>query len=1026
MILLHALRARSFKQLRDIVLDFPDDGSVLIEGRNEAGKSTLFEAAFFALYGKPLDPAATQEELKTYHADEMSVELEFSVDGRRMTVRRTLKANQSCALDWIDVDGAAKSLKGANAVNQRIREEIGVSASTLLNTCFVEQKNLERLESLDKNQRRDAINELLNLRILTQLESEFRITTEDRREVERLKTRVEVAALDDAYPRLRKAEQVAVACERFARLSELIRQRSEWETESSRLAVERQPLGMDRTAVNSSLATARGVAARLELLRTSLTLRVQQWGRELRQADLAAEKLERTRSLAGELPATKERLDAVELVAERARQRQEDAREEGRISDALHEAAQALAQARTYASDWSERVASLRESLPDLEESCRVADTQARDADRIVGEAELREALGAWAEAVDRCGESPAIAGGAELDGRSKAAERRREAAQLDADRAVKTIRTGWVVAGAGALAAGAGFAFPGLLFLVLTLGFILAAAGIATALRSTAAARALFEEARAARSEIDGIEGERRAFAAQAAQSESDRALWKERSESCVRRIVELGAAIPVSAAAARERWQELPAILREDARSAAEGAHAVRRAEQSKLEAIRSRLESEIGSPVEISLEMQARAESLSGQLARLQQAMDTGEDDREALTGLGIDLDGVEAALNLLRNSVAERQQAERDLPALEREAAQHADSARSLLDDAAAAWSTAQMDSEMPPAPDAVLELVSAEGSALASWLNHADLAGLESRIADLDRRIRAIDMASGTLADRIADANRSAVAYAVEFGWDSLAGAEVSHPWIEGVRGSREDLAEADSRSAAQWLEAHRDAYAIARSNRDNRVARAEAAGIVEEALDLADEKAEYSAMRREIAIKRRAGEIVQGTRTSIVCRVMPLTVQNMRRMLPLLTDGRYHDAEWNDEANALTVFDNEARRHVRKRVFSGGARDQISLSLRLAFALATLPGEYSTRPGWLFLDEPLSSFDKERTQRLVDLLTRGLVRKEFSQILLVSHSDSFDPAQFDHRLRMEGGRIVTGDGRERLEEPVPA
>jgi DNA repair exonuclease SbcCD ATPase subunit len=143
-------------------------------------------------------------------------------------------------------------------------------------------------------------------------------------------------------------------------------------------------------------------------------------------------------------------------------------------------------------------------------------------------------------------------------------------------------------------------------------------------------------------------------------------------------------------------------------------------------------------------------------------------------------------------------------------------------------------------------------------------------------------------------------------------------------------------------------------------------------------------------------------------------------------MLPLLTDGRYHDAEWNEEANTLTVFDSEARRQVSKRVFSGGARDQISLSLRLAFALATLPGEYSTRPGWLFLDEPLSSFDRERTQHLVDLLTRGLVREQFAQILLVSHSESFDPARFDHRLRMEGGRILTGIGPAVESELVPA
>jgi ABC-type molybdenum transport system ATPase subunit/photorepair protein PhrA len=64
------------------------------------------------------------------------------------------------------------------------------------------------------------------------------------------------------------------------------------------------------------------------------------------------------------------------------------------------------------------------------------------------------------------------------------------------------------------------------------------------------------------------------------------------------------------------------------------------------------------------------------------------------------------------------------------------------------------------------------------------------------------------------------------------------------------------------------------------------------------------------------------------------------------------------------------------------------------------------------RPGWLFLDEPLSSFDRRRTLALVDLLTRGLISKEFAQIFLVSHSESFDSARFDYRIRMQDGAIA--------------
>jgi predicted ABC-type transport system involved in lysophospholipase L1 biosynthesis ATPase subunit len=101
----------------------------------------------------------------------------------------------------------------------------------------------------------------------------------------------------------------------------------------------------------------------------------------------------------------------------------------------------------------------------------------------------------------------------------------------------------------------------------------------------------------------------------------------------------------------------------------------------------------------------------------------------------------------------------------------------------------------------------------------------------------------------------------------------------------------------------------------------------------------------------------------------------------------------------------------------------GAVRGPVEPVSRRAGALATPPGEHNVRPGWLFLDEPLSSFDRGRTQALADLLARGLARKQFAQILLISHSDSVDPAEFDRHLRMEEGRIAGGDAVAHIAAP---
>jgi len=205
-------------------------------------------------------------------------------------------------------------------------------------------------------------------------------------------------------------------------------------------------------------------------------------------------------------------------------------------------------------------------------------------------------------------------------------------------------------------------------------------------------------------------------------------------------------------------------------------------------------------------------------------------------------------------------------------------------------------------------------------------------------------------------------------------------------------------------------------------------------------LDLALARTRMDQQERSYQVKKRSGLLIKAVHDRLLHKIVPRTEYYMQHILPLLTSGRYHDVRvstYEEEGTLsggplqLRVWDSGAGEYVSKSALSGGAADQLSLALRLAFALATLPKDVEVSPGFLFLDEPLSSFDRGRTKALMDVVTGDILSQHFEQVLLISHSSAFDPALFPYHIYMDNGTIVESnlpvvEGSSSLveEEPV--
>ncbi len=186
-------------------------------------------------------------------------------------------------------------------------------------------------------------------------------------------------------------------------------------------------------------------------------------------------------------------------------------------------------------------------------------------------------------------------------------------------------------------------------------------------------------------------------------------------------------------------------------------------------------------------------------------------------------------------------------------------------------------------------------------------------------------------------------------------------------------------------------------------------------------LDVEQARLRLEQQERNYQTKKHGNLLLNAASERLLQKMQPHTEHYMQQILPLLTSGRYHDVHLRTEEEEgtisggsflLSVWDTAAGEYVPKSALSGGAADQLSLALRLAFAIAALPRELGTAPGFVLLDEPLSSFDRERTQSLVNVVTGEILGQHFEQILLVSHSSAFDPAMFPYHLYLDGGAIV--------------
>ena len=149
------------------------------------------------------------------------------------------------------------------------------------------------------------------------------------------------------------------------------------------------------------------------------------------------------------------------------------------------------------------------------------------------------------------------------------------------------------------------------------------------------------------------------------------------------------------------------------------------------------------------------------------------------------------------------------------------------------------------------------------------------------------------------------------------------------------------------------------------------------------------------------------------TRENIIRKIKPQIERYFSIYLPKLTNNRYKKVSLQEDFS-VRIFSDEKNDYVPIKNLSGGTEDQILLMLRLAFSKALFPGLQEVDGNlafhqFLFLDEPISSFDQKRQNAFIELLR--IMEKSYQQIFVISHISELEN-KMDYFIKAEASSNV--------------
>ncbi|PNX51428.1 MAG: AAA family ATPase [Thermoplasmata archaeon M9B2D] len=181
--ILKSIHLKNFRKFKDSYIEFPD-GVTGVVGLNGVGKSTVFEAVAWTLYG-PVAARTATDQIKREGAapsDPCLVELDFIFNDDAYHVVREMSGKNLSASGSVTVNGKLAA-NGAEVLSKFIQKRLGMDWKSFYTSIFAKQKELNTLSSMNPSERRQLILRMLGINVIDDIISEIRSDIKDKKTV---------------------------------------------------------------------------------------------------------------------------------------------------------------------------------------------------------------------------------------------------------------------------------------------------------------------------------------------------------------------------------------------------------------------------------------------------------------------------------------------------------------------------------------------------------------------------------------------------------------------------------------------------------------------------------------------------------------------------------------------------------------------------------------------------------------------------------------------------------------------------